>query len=137
MMIDIDTAGAEAAENIGDLMRELAEARIRKEETAEAAKAASADYERAEAAVGRALAASGLEKMTAAGLTVCVLSKPRVRYEPDRFDDIQARLIADGRGYVFARQFVASRLDEAVRTGYALPDGLSIEMYPDLSVRKA
>lgn len=70
------------------------------------------------------------------GLSITVRHKFRARYEPEKWNDIFAALAASGHSHLVKRQLVDSRVMDLVDSGVPLPDGLSVEPYTDLSIRR-
>ncbi len=70
------------------------------------------------------------------GLSITMKHKFRARYDPEKWNDIFASLAASGHSHLIKRQLVDSRVMDLVDSGVPLPDGLSVEPYTDLSIRR-
>lgn len=79
---------------------------------------------------------AGLEKATAAGVTVTRGEKWRAKYDPEKWAGIVKWCAETGRDYLIQRRLTDSRVMELVDNGTALPEGLTVESFPNLAFRR-
>lgn len=80
---------------------------------------------------------SGLEQIAGGGLTVRFdPAATRCRYEPERWPDIVRWAVATDNVHIIQRRMTDAKILELVTNGTALPEGLTVESYTALSVRR-
>jgi len=87
-------------------------------------------------AIMRLMVAQGTEKASAAGLTVSTREKFRARYEPDKWPDIVRWAVESGNDHIVQRRLTDAKVLELIDNGVPLPDGLGVEAFTALDVRR-
>lgn len=81
--------------------------------------------------------ASGLEQMAGAGLTVRFdPAATRVRYDPEKWDSVVAWAVQTKNFQIIQRRTSDAKVMSLIEEGVALPEGLSIETFTGISVRR-
>lgn len=71
------------------------------------------------------------------GLTVTLRDKWKAKYDPERWGDIVDWMRSIGRDDLVQRRLNDSKIMDLVDNGVALPDGLAVESFTQLEVRRA
>jgi hypothetical protein len=80
---------------------------------------------------------SGLESLSGGGLSVSFDdSAMRAKYEPDKWPQLLAWAAQTGNEHIIQRRLTDSRVLDLVKSGVALPEGLGLESYVKISIRK-
>jgi hypothetical protein len=80
---------------------------------------------------------TGLENCAGAGLTVRFNpAAMRCRYEPERWNEILKWAVDTGNLHIIQRRTSDTKVIELVTNGVALPEGLTLETYTDISIRR-
>lgn len=80
---------------------------------------------------------TGLEQIAGAGLTVRFdPAATRCRYDPDRWQEIVRWAVQTDNLHVIQRRLTDGKIIELVENGTPLPEGLTLESYVGLSVRR-
>lgn len=80
---------------------------------------------------------TGLEKFAGSGMAVTIDPKAlRATYVPDRWPDIVKWAVDSGHGYIVQRRLSDAKVVDLFDQGVPLPDGLSLEGYTKISVRR-
>jgi hypothetical protein len=80
---------------------------------------------------------TGLNSLSGAGLSVSFDDTAvRVRCEPSRWADIVKWAVSTGNDHVIQRRLTDAKVIELIENGTPLPEGLSVESYTKLSVRR-
>lgn len=81
--------------------------------------------------------ASGLESLSGGGLSVHFDPHAmRAKYEPEQWAGIVAWAVATGRDYIVQRRLSDGKILDLVKEGVELPEGLTLEGYTKISVRR-
>lgn len=79
---------------------------------------------------------TGVDKFSGAGMSVAFAEKMRARYEPNKWHDIASWAVSTGNDHIIQRRLTDAKVLELVDSGVALPDGLTLEAYTDISLRR-
>jgi hypothetical protein len=122
---------------ITDTLAELRQVIDAREELARQDKELSARKQALEKQLMAFHDATGLETCAGAGLT-CRFdpSAMRCRYEPERWESIVKWAVETGNVHVIQRRTSDAKVIELVENGTPLPEGLTLESYTNLSVRR-
>lgn len=78
---------------------------------------------------------TGLKNFSGSGLSITISDKMRPRYDPDHWKGIVRWAVDTNNDHIIQRRITGAKLEELVDNGVALPEGLTLESYEDLSVR--
>jgi len=70
------------------------------------------------------------------GLMMTVQLKFRAAYSPEKWPDIMRWCVENGHNYLIQRRLSDGKILDLVDAGVALPDGLTLEPYTDLAMRR-
>jgi hypothetical protein len=88
-------------------------------------------------AIRHMMTEQGLDRTSSSGLTLSVVTKLKARCEPDKWPSVVRWAVENGYDHIVQRRLTDAKVLELVDNGIALPDGLGVETYPDLSIKKA
>jgi hypothetical protein len=124
-------------QNITELLTELRAIIDERERLADQDRNLSRRKSAVEASLLSFHARTGLEKLSGAGLSVTFNpAATRCRYEPDRWEGIVRWAVATGNLHIIQRRTSDAKIIDLIAEGVALPEGLTIESFTDLSVRR-
>lgn len=82
-------------------------------------------------------AQSGVDSLKGGGVTVSFDDEAmRAKYDPEKWANIVKWAAETGNDHIVQRRLTDSRVVELVANGVALPDGLTLETYTKVSVRR-
>jgi hypothetical protein len=80
---------------------------------------------------------SGVDSLSGGGVSVSFDDHAmRARYDPDRWEDIVRWAVATNNLHCIQRRLTDSRIEDLIAEGVALPDGLTLETYTRIAVRR-
>jgi uncharacterized protein YlxW (UPF0749 family) len=79
---------------------------------------------------------TGLDSVKGGGLTVSFAPAFRATYTPELWPEIVKWAVASGNGHIVQRRLTDAKVIELVDNGVALPEGLSLESYTKMSIRR-
>jgi len=124
-------------DTIGDLIRKLREVKDKRDELRAQDKPLAAQEDELEGAILRMLKDSGQSTGKVAGVgTATATDGWNVKYDPDKWSEIQKWAVESGNGHIFTRGLSSTRVMELVDSGVALPEGMSVEGFRKLSFRR-
>lgn len=79
----------------------------------------------------------GLDQFRGGGLTVSIdFEAVGVAYDPEKWNDVFKWAAETGNAHLIHRRLSASAVEELVKSGVALPEGLTLTTYPNLTYRR-
>lgn len=130
------TQAHDTAPSIGDLIANYSVLDTMLDELEERAKQLRIKREAVKLAIKINLDLGGVDKASAHGLTVSIREKWRAKYDPEKWPGVVAWAIGEGHAQIVQRRLTDAAVMELVDNGVPLPDGLSVEPYKDLDVRR-
>lgn len=121
---------------IGDMMARYAELRDRRDDLDAEHASVSSEMNDIENAVSRRMKDDGVEKTAAAGFSLSLRQKWRAKYEPDKWAGIVKWAVETGNDHIVQRRLTDAKVMELIDNGVALPDGLGVEAFTGLDVRR-
>ena len=121
--------------NVGETLERL---KINKEKQAELnkeLKTLKGEAYKLEADLMEAAEASGLESLSANGLTVRVVEDFHASYEPENWPDLIAGLVRLGYAHVVQKRISVAPVKAMIDNGVELPAGLKLVPFKKLSIR--
>lgn len=140
--IDAQPAGSEhgrllrGKQSVGDLIKLYVDTDAQLDTLEEQAKELRVKREGIKHAIKITLDADGVDRASAHGLTVSLREKWRAKYIPDLWQRVVAWAISEGHSQIVQRRLTDAAVMELVDNGVPLPEGLSVEPFTDLDVRR-
>ena len=79
----------------------------------------------------------GVSRLATDGLTVSFDPNAlRAKYDPEKWDGVMKWAVETGNTHIIQRRLTDARVEELIRLKTALPEGLSVETYTKISVRR-
>jgi uncharacterized protein YigA (DUF484 family) len=129
--------GISATTNVTDVLAELRAVIDQREELAKQDRELAQRRSELERQLMQFHEHTGLENCAGAGLTVRFNpAAMRCRYEPDRWQSIVRWAVETGNDHIIQRRTSDAKVIELVQHGVALPEGLTLESYTDISIRR-
>jgi hypothetical protein len=124
------------ATDIGGLLAELRSVIDQREQLAQQDRDLSRRKTEIEQQLKHWHAETGLDAVKGNGLNVSFKQSMRAKYEPEKWADIVRWAVATGHDYIIQRRLSDAKIEDLALNGTALPDGLTLEGYTDLSTRR-
>lgn len=121
---------------IGELLADLRADSDRKDELNAELKNVNGRMFDTELALMRALKDSGQVKAADDYISVTLGQKWRAKCEPDKWDSVLRKMVEMGYGHVFHRRMTDAKVLELIELGVPMPEGLSVEVFDNLSFRR-
>lgn len=121
---------------IGELLTAKADLHDRRDELNSLLSEVNKGIAEADDAIIARLAETGTTKAANDRLSVSITKKWRATYDPEKWDAIVRSLVDAGYGHVIQRRMTDAKVLEMFDNGVALPDGLRLEAFDDLSHRR-
>lgn len=121
---------------LSDLLATYRTHRDRLDEVLAEEKAIREQMEAVESDIRSAMSAAGLESAKGGGMSVTATTKWRARYDPEKWAQVVAWCVAQGRPDLVQRRLNDAKIMELVDSGVGLPEGLNVESFPDLLFRR-
>lgn len=121
---------------IGELLAMKYNLHERKDELSADLSAVNKSIADVDEALMKQLRDSGQTKASDDRVTVSITDKMRAKYDPEKWPAIMESLVKAGYGHVVQRRLTDAKVIEMIENGVELPDGLTVESYPDLSFRR-
>lgn len=118
-------------------MERLLAALAKKDAVDEQAKQLSGEIEHCKAEIKRFHERTRLDKFAIPGLSASAKEKFRARYDPERWASILAWATATGNDHIVQRRLTDAKVVDLIDSGVELPEGLTVETYVDVSVRRS
>jgi len=81
--------------------------------------------------------ATGLLKIAGDGMSVSFDPDAlRAKYEPEKWKEVVAWAVASGNEHIIQRRLTDSKVVDLIASGIPLPDGLSVETYTKMNIRR-
>ena len=122
--------------NITELLTELRSIRDEREQLASRDKALSDRESYIKDRLMDYHVSTGLDSVSGGGLTISYKEKLRAGYDPEKWTDIMRWAVNTGHEYLIQRRLTDSRVADLATSGVELPEGLRIETFTDISVRR-
>lgn len=122
--------------NVEAVLTELRALRDRKDELNASLKAVSEHEASLQAALLDWHAETNLESVKGGGLSVSFKPDFRAKYTPELWPEIVKWAVATGNDHIIQRRITDAKVIELVDNGVALPDGLNLEAYVKLNIRR-
>lgn len=125
---------------VAELLRELRAVRDQRDDLNSQLSALTEKDEALQARIKAAMTAQELNKdgakVSGEGLTATWREKWRATYVPEKWPDIVRWAIDNGCDYIIQRRLTDAKVMSIVDSGGTLPDGLSVEAYTALDIRR-
>lgn len=79
---------------------------------------------------------TGIDKASGSGLTASLRDRMKAKYDPEKWEQIVAWAVSSGHDHIVQRRLTDAAVVELVTNGIVLPDGLSVESFTDIDVRR-
>jgi hypothetical protein len=133
----LDAPASDGSGNVGDLLKELRSIRDEREKLSERQTALG---KREEELKGELIAfhnQHGVERVSDHGLTVWFNDRAmRARTDPEQWGAIFRWAVETGNTHIFHRRVTDSKVAGLVEEGVPLPEGLTLEIFCDVGVRR-
>jgi hypothetical protein len=123
--------------SLGELVAELRSIKDRKDGLNAELSGLNKREDEIEYAIMDTLTAAGLAKATTDAGTVSKSTKWRAKYDPEKWADIFKWAAARDRTDLIQRRTSDAKIMELVDAGEALPDGLTVESFEQISFRRS
>lgn len=134
---ELSTVPAESqAPSVGDLLADLRRIRDEKDRLNEQLSALNKQEDALKAKLLSYHEASGLDRVANDQLTVSFKESIRGKVDPERWKEFFAWAVATGNTHVCYRQISSTKLAELAQNGEALPEGVTLETYTDVNIRR-
>lgn len=127
---------SEQPPSIGDLIAKYSAVDAELDAIEEQAKQLRIKRESVKLAIKITLDLGGVDKASAHGITVSIREKWRAKYTPELWPGVVEWAITHGHSHIVQRRLTDAAVMELVDNGVILPDGLSVESFKDLDVRR-
>jgi phage shock protein A len=125
-----------AAPNVGETLTRLRAVRDEMEGLNSELSKLESEKSQLEAALMHAHEEQGVDSFKGGGLTVSFAQAFRAKYEPEKWTSIVKWAVETGNEHLIQRRLTDTKVVELVDGGIALPDGLNLEGYTKISVRR-
>lgn len=122
--------------NIGELLAMKFNLHDRKDELNADLSAVNKSIADVDAALMKQLRESGQTKASDDRVTVSVKTGWRAKYDPEQWPAIMEELVKSGHGHIIQRRLTDAKVVEMAENGVALPAGLSLESFDNLSFKR-
>jgi len=123
------------ATDIGVKLERLREVIDMREQLSQTDKELSAEKSQIERELEDYSRESGLDTFKGGGMSISFNDALRAKYEPEKWPQIVRQLVADGNEHLIQRRLTDAKVEELALTS-GLPEGLSLEPYRKISVRR-
>lgn len=123
------------AQDIGTKLERLREIIDMREQLAVTDRELSAERSQIERELDDYSKDSGLDTFKGGGMSVSFSDAMRAKYEPEKWPDIVRALVESGNEHLIQRRLTDAKVEELALTS-GLPEGLSLESYRKISVRR-
>lgn len=135
-MSSTQQASTQASPSIGDLIKMYADADAALDAVEAQAKKLRETRDAVKLGIKITMKESGVDRTSAHGLTVSLREKWRAKYTPELWDSVVKWAMDTGHLQVVQRRITDAAVMELVDNGVPLPEGLSVDSYEDLDVRR-
>lgn len=122
--------------SLGELLELKATLHDKKDELNAELSGVNKRLDEVDADIVHAMRDSGQTRAANERVSVTMGQKWRAGYDPDKWPAIMEALISSGYGHVVQRRLTDAKVIEMFENGIPLPDGLTLEPFPELSHKR-